>query len=77
LANQWISTDSALNRFVENFFTRLPWLCPFVQYTSLAKGGTTKKAGSRDGAVECHQTHAEIERLLDATDNLERISVGI
>jgi hypothetical protein len=52
-------------------------LCPFVQYTSLAKGGTSKKAGSRYGAVECHQTHAEIERLLDTTDNLERISVGI
>jgi hypothetical protein len=24
-ANQWIPTDSALNRFVETFFARLPW----------------------------------------------------
>jgi hypothetical protein len=37
-----------------------------------------KKAGNRYGAAECHpRPNAEIERLLDTTDNLERISVGI
>jgi hypothetical protein len=36
-----------------------------------------KKQEVATAPLNVTKTHAEIERLLDATDNLERISVGI
>jgi hypothetical protein len=43
----------------------------------LQKVALPKKQEVAAAPLNVTKTHAEIERLLDATDNLERISVGI
>ena len=50
-------------------------LCPFMQYTSLAKGGTSQKAGSRYGAAECHQD-TRGNRTLAGRDRQSRAHIG-